>query len=424
MDNWPKHICKTGKNTIYKDEDPPQKVEELRQQIEPWLSAVFQSEHLSLLLGNGLTIAIAKVAGADSTSMETIDINGAYNDKIKNYAKTIAADNYRTKPNIEDQIRAIIMLINGLRVLGDNEKEKTYRKELDGTLRNFVNNILKTEKELKHKIEEENEDEGIKANDLLCSFVLSFASRTPTRDRLNIFTTNYDRLIEYACDWTGIRTIDRFVGTLSPIFRASRMDIDVHYNPPGIRGEPRYLEGVVKLTKLHGSIDWCYKDKIFRKIPIPFGADQAHPDIMQKPSEKVIIYPNPAKELETCEYPYAELFRDFSSAICRPNSAIVTYGYGFGDEHINRIIIDMLTLPSTHLVIISYDNADNRIKNFIEKSGHATQISLLLGCHFGDIEKLVENYLPKPAIDRISIRQTRLKANRGDHIVPGIQEPN
>lgn len=61
-----------------------------------------------------------------------------------------------------------------------------------------------------------------------------------------------------------------------------------------------------------------------------------------------MIYPNPDKDRETAEYPYVELFRDFAAAICRPNNTLVTYGYGFGDEHINRVIKDMLTIPSTH----------------------------------------------------------------------------
>jgi hypothetical protein len=54
----------------------------------------------------------------------------------------------------------------------------------------------------------------------------------------------------------GLHVLDRFVGRMNPVFRASRLGVDLHYNPPGIRGEPRYLEGVVRLTKLHGSIDW------------------------------------------------------------------------------------------------------------------------------------------------------------------------
>ena len=50
-----------------------------------------------------------------------------------------------------------------------------------------------------------------------------------------------------------------------------------------------------------------------------------------------MIYPNSAKDRETSEYPYVELFRDYAAAVCRPNSVLVTYGYGFGDEHINEI---------------------------------------------------------------------------------------
>jgi len=128
--------------------------------------------------------------------------------------------------------------------------------------------------------------------------------------------------------------------------------------------------------------------------------------------DSVMVYPNAAKDMETAEYPYAELFRDFAAAVCRPNSALVTYGYGFGDDHINRVIRDMLTIPSTHLVIISYDDPGKRIKRFCTRVGHKAQISLLLGSHFGNLPDLVSNYLPKPAIDLISARQTDLLKRR------------
>lgn len=87
---------------------------------------------------------------------------------------------------------------------------------------------------------------------------------------------------------------------------------------------------------------------------MPFGPQDDHPAINDQPSDSVMIYPNSAKDRETSEYPYVELFRDYAAAVCRPNSVLVTYGYGFGDEHINRTIADMLTIPSTHLVIISF----------------------------------------------------------------------
>ena len=75
----------------------------------------------------------------------------------------------------------------------------------------------------------------------------------------------------------GLRMIDRFVGTLAPVFRASRLDVDLHYNPPGIRGEPRYLEGVARFTKLHGSVDWVDCDGAVRRIGLPFGAPDVAP---------------------------------------------------------------------------------------------------------------------------------------------------
>lgn len=45
-------------------------IAEIRKRIEPWLTSLFQSEHLSLLVGCGLTIAIEKLAtGKVSSSM-------------------------------------------------------------------------------------------------------------------------------------------------------------------------------------------------------------------------------------------------------------------------------------------------------------------------------------------------------------------
>jgi hypothetical protein len=244
------------------------------------------------------------------------------------------------------------------------------------------------------------------------SFLLSFASRAASRDRLNLFTTNYDRLIEYGCDLVGLRPVDRFVGGLAPRFRASRLDVDMHYNPPGIRGEPRYLEGVVRLTKLHGSIDWRYENRELHRVALPFGAETDKAELAKQAYESLIVYPNPAKDVETLEYPYAELFRDFSAALCRPNSSLVTYGYGFGDDHINRVIMDMLTIPSTHLVIIAFDDTGNRIESFLGAIGREPQISLLIGKHLGALSNLVDYYLPKPAIDPVTFRQAELLRRR------------
>ena len=280
-------------------------------------------------------------------------------------------------------------------------------------MQDFAKSILKSEEGIASAAEDKREE----AFNTLVTFLMSFASRTGARDRLNIFTTNYDRLIEAGAELAGLHLLDRFLGKLMPIFRCSRLDLDMHYNPPGIRGEPRYLEGVARYTKLHGSVDWVQTGKDIRRIGLPFGAASVDPylqapGLSEASAHGLMIYPNAAKDRETADYPYVELFRDLAAAVCRPNSTLVTYGYSFGDEHINRVIRDMLTIPSTHLVVISYDDPLGRVMQTYQELGRPSQISLLIGPALADLTTLTEHYLPKPAIDKTTFRMSELLKQR------------
>ena len=384
-----------------------------RSRIEPWLTSLFQSEHLSLLCGSGITNAINILAGASGgTTMGTTSVI-KYKNEIEEAAETSARASGREKGNIEDQIRTANDLLRGLKILKKDAEAAELEAELNSIISEFAKSILKSE----NGIATANEDKRENAYSVLVNFLLSFASRTGNRERLNLFTTNYDRLIEVGAELAGVHLMDRFVGTMMPVFRSSRLNLDIHYNPPGIRGEPRYLEGVARLTKLHGSIDWVQNGGEIRRIGLPFGADKIEPylkapGLYGADALKLMIYPNSAKDRETAEYPYVELFRDFAASICRPNNTLVTYGYGFGDEHINRVIHDMLTIPSTHLVVISYDDPIGRILQFYYDSAHYAQMSVLIGNNLGDITNLANDYLPKSAIDRTTIRMAELLQRR------------
>lgn len=393
---------------------------ELRTHIEPWLTSLFQSEHLSLLIGSGLTTAVQYAAcGSSNNGMGANKSFSVFSDSIAQAANNSAIRTGREKANIEDEIRVANELIAGLNILKDNSdfpkmgaKLETLRLELNDILNCFANNISAIERSIALADPKKREA----AFNKLVMFIMSFASRTGTRDRLNIFTTNYDRLIEAGADVAGLRLIDRFVGALSPVFRSSRIDVDMHYNPPGIRGEPRYLEGVARFTKLHGSLDWIHVNNDIRRIGLPFGAESLNPFLetagLSTDYSSLIIYPNSTKDRETAEYPYVELFRDFAAALCRPNSTLVTYGYSFGDDHINRVIRDMLTIPSTHLVAIDYSDSTGRIMKNFEEWGHQSQMSLIIGKDTANIDDLVDYYLPKPSIDRASIRMADILKQR------------
>jgi hypothetical protein len=391
--------------------------EKLRSRIEPWLTALVQSEHLALLIGSGLTHAVHYIAtGASAPGMATVPFS-VRNEEISNDAKRSATAAGRQDGNIEDQIRAANELLRGLEIIAatkppnasEHQEVVALKEAIKKVLEAFASAILAAEQNLASAPADKREQ----AFNYLLSFLMSFASRSGTRERLQLFTTNYDRYIEAGADVAGLRLIDRFVGTLAPVFRASRLDLDLHYNPPGIRGEPRYLEGVARFTKLHGSVDWVDCGGTIRRIGLPFGATDtapflSAPGLNGADALRLMIYPNAAKDRETAAHPYVELFRDFAAAICRPNSTLITYGYSFGDEHINRVIEDMLTIPSAHLVVIAHGDPLGRIMGTCKRLGRHAQTTLLIGNHLGDLKTLVDHYLPKPAIDRTTFRMAEL----------------
>ena len=408
----PKHHYRVGTEEF--EGEPPVELAEVarhRTKIEPWLSAVFQSEQLSLLAGSGLTSAIAAQTKATSAEMSMAKFNCAFDAQIDEAAKASAESIGRGGPNVEDQLRSALALEAGLQVLQD-ARSNALNTAIGEVLKSLVTQTLASERGIADAIER-GSSSGLQAKECLASFLMSFASRASSRERLNVFTTNYDRLIEYGCDLLGLRIIDRFVGVLRPVFRSSRLGVDLHYNPPGIRGEPRFLEGVIRLAKLHGSMDWRFEGREVVRWGLPFGAADSHSDLPQDGWAKTMIFPNAAKDVETTSYPYAELHRDFAGTICRPNSALVTYGYGFGDDHLNRVIRDMLTLPSTHLVVISYDDASGRIERFLDSAAKPQQVSMLIGPHFADMKNLTDHYLPRASLDQITFRMAELLERRG-----------
>lgn len=157
MESW-------NEKNVYKIRDykEPKLVQELesekiRKEIEPWLTALFQSEHLSLLVGNGLTSAVHMlVAGNTGAGMGLFDLS-IFKKQIDKAMYKSAETTGRGKPNIEDQIRVTNELIKGLEIYINTgiRGTKKLKKDLDklkieiiNGLDNFANAVLKSEKNI------------------------------------------------------------------------------------------------------------------------------------------------------------------------------------------------------------------------------------------------------------------------------------
>ena len=225
---WASHIVRAGAYSRSLEDDP--EPDQHREHIEPWLSALFQAEHLALLVGSGFTTAIAHGAHANSVDMRPTEFLADRADAVVQAARESAKQLRRDEPNLEDQVRTIIELIAGLRVLSRGSEEGTsaatarqdaaklleeWKSELDGTLRSLSEKVLATERGIGAVLSGDADGQkSDKVRRLLGGFLLPFGSRVATRERTHVFTVNYDRLIEYGCDLLGLRVVDRFVGTL------------------------------------------------------------------------------------------------------------------------------------------------------------------------------------------------------------------
>jgi len=119
------------------------------------------------------------------------------------------------------------------------------------------NHFLKKEenKEIKDKMEKEGRYTYHK------SLLISLLQRPLNLRRVNIFTLNYDLAFEYACDELGIEYINGFVGFNERNFRPEVYNYDFFFPGDTTEGKVRRIERVIKYYKLHGSLNWVYKNQ-------------------------------------------------------------------------------------------------------------------------------------------------------------------
>lgn len=232
-------------------------------------------------------------------------------------------------------------------------------------------------------------------------FIKKILQRPLNLRRANLFTTNYDVAFEYSFDKLGVQYIDGFSGFNRRTLRPEIFDHDIFFPGSTTQGKVHRIERVVKYFKLHGSLTWVSEPPSSSNIygiseyPIDYIRNIIKEDI--ETAGKLMIYPTTEKKTHTLDFPYSELFRQFSNVISQPQSVLITFGYSFRDEHINDIIHQALAIPSFTLVIIDYygtdeTNGSDEIKRL--KNLNDPRIIILEGEQLGDLSYFTQHILP------------------------------
>lgn len=180
------------------------------------------------------------------------------------------------------------------------------------------------------------------------------AARQPGQPSPWIFTTNYDLAVEWAGESIGLKVSNGFDGLHNRAFAPHNFDLG--YRNTLARGEARFGTYNVYLVKLHGSLTWrASKDGAsYVELPAAYlwpGIDGFLKGRAAGEFPGPVVFPSAAKYLQTVGFVLGELLRRFTDVLARPQTCLITCGYSFSDEHVNRIVATALQNPTLQLVL-------------------------------------------------------------------------
>ena len=152
----------------------------------------------------------------------------------------------------------------------------------------------------------------------------AWSKRADYRLPVEIFTVNYDLLLETALESQGVPYFDGFVGNLRARFRTELVEAI-----PGSDGE-NVPSLFVRLWKLHGSVNWV-RDNDHQIVRIGYPAPKDH---------AAAIYPSDTKYEESRRVPFIVLQDRLRRALHHPETIVLVAGYSFGDAHLNELLFD------------------------------------------------------------------------------------
>lgn len=139
---------------------------------------------------------------------------------------------------------------------------------------------------------------------------------------VEVFTTNYDLLIEEALESNRVPYFDGFVGSRSTFLDLQSMEDG--------KLPPRWN----RVWKIHGSVNWYEADG---------GNIHRGPQVGGAPAgRRRVIYPSHLKYDESRRMPYLCMIDRLRHFFKNPAAVLISCGFSFGDQHLNEVVVQGL----------------------------------------------------------------------------------
>lgn len=192
-----------------------------------------------------------------------------------------------------------------------------------------------------------------------------------------VFTTNYDLIIEKSLEASQIPYFDGFVGSYEPFFWQESIDQFVSKND--------LTQNWIRLWKIHGSLSWFWKEdpktnsqKIIRIGKI---------DNIKDEDNELVIYPSKEKYDSSKKQPFIAYFDRLKNYLLSGELLFVFTGYSFSDQHINEIIFNCLR-QNNRLTALVFFFQDTEVENLHKQTSSYLNLNV-----FGPTKAIINGNL-------------------------------
>jgi len=170
---------------------------------------------------------------------------------------------------------------------------------------------------------------------------LDIVNRNYTKE---IFTTNYDLLIEKALEYNHIPYFDGFVGSYEPFFWPESIEKSINHTDLTFNW--------IRLWKIHGSLNWE-----FRKESSNESSKIVRAGKIENPENELVVYPSKEKYNLSRKQPFIAYFDRLKNYLLQGETLFIFSGYSFSDQHINEIIFNGLRQnPRLYSIVMCFSD--------------------------------------------------------------------
>ncbi|RBA24753.1 SIR2-like domain [Herminiimonas fonticola] len=192
-----------------------------------------------------------------------------------------------------------------------------------------------------------------------------------------VFTTNYDLIIEKSLEEIQAPYFDGFVGSYEPFFWQESIEKFVKKND--------LTQNWIRLWKIHGSLSWFWKINAITKSHKVVRIGKVE-NINEEPNE-LVIYPSKEKYDSSRKQPFVVYFDRLKDYLLNGELLFVFSGYSFMDQHINEIVFNCLRQNNRLCVLVFFFN-DSEVVNL-----HSLSSSYLNLNAFGPTKAIINGVL-------------------------------